>query len=129
MERRVVIIEDERDVARLLEFNLRGAGFGVICAGTGGDGLAAAVRMQRHARCRRPETAEHRCRMKPPVYGFQSPSCHADHCHRLIANGHGTEEVRLRYADVSADGQRGGNNGGAGMTQRCVVGVVELVAV
>jgi two-component system phosphate regulon response regulator PhoB len=41
MERRVVIIEDERDVARLLEFNLRGAGFGVICAGTGGDGLAA----------------------------------------------------------------------------------------
>ena len=27
MERRVVIIEDERDVSRLLEFNLRGAGF------------------------------------------------------------------------------------------------------
>ena len=30
MERRVVIIEDERDVARLLEFNLRGAGFAVM---------------------------------------------------------------------------------------------------
>ena len=41
MERRVVIIEDERDVARLLEFNLRGAGFAVECATTGGDGLAA----------------------------------------------------------------------------------------
>ena len=41
MERRVVIIEDERDVARLLEFNLRGAGYTVTCAGTGGEGLAA----------------------------------------------------------------------------------------
>jgi two-component system, OmpR family, response regulator RegX3 len=41
MERRVVIIEDERDVARLLEFNLRGAGYTVACAGTGGEGLAA----------------------------------------------------------------------------------------
>jgi len=45
MERRVVIIEDERDVARLLEFNLRGAGFEVRCAATGADGLAA-VRAQ-----------------------------------------------------------------------------------
>ena len=41
MERRVVIIEDERDVSRLLEFNLRGAGFEVTCAGTGGEGLVA----------------------------------------------------------------------------------------
>ncbi|MGN6103677.1 MAG: response regulator [Kofleriaceae bacterium] len=41
MERRVVIIEDERDVARLLEFNLRGAGFAVASAGTGAEGLAA----------------------------------------------------------------------------------------
>jgi len=41
MERRVVIIEDERDVSRLLEFNLRGAGFVVTSAGTGADGLAA----------------------------------------------------------------------------------------
>ena len=41
MERRVVIVEDERDVARLLEFNLRGAGFAVIAAGTGADGIAA----------------------------------------------------------------------------------------
>ncbi len=41
MERRVVIIEDERDVSRLLEFNLRGAGFAVECAATGGEGLAA----------------------------------------------------------------------------------------
>ncbi len=40
MERRVVIIEDERDVARLLEFNLRGAGFDVITADTGAEGLA-----------------------------------------------------------------------------------------
>ena len=39
MERRVVIIEDEPDVSRLLEFNLRGAGFEVITAGTGGEGL------------------------------------------------------------------------------------------
>jgi two-component system phosphate regulon response regulator PhoB len=41
MERRVVIIEDERDVSRLLEFNLRGAGYEVEVAATGGDGLAA----------------------------------------------------------------------------------------
>ncbi len=41
MERRVVIIEDERDVARLLEFNLRGAGYEVETAGTGAEGLAA----------------------------------------------------------------------------------------
>jgi two-component system phosphate regulon response regulator PhoB len=39
MERRVVIIEDERDVARLLEFNLQGAGFTVASAATGGEGL------------------------------------------------------------------------------------------
>jgi two-component system phosphate regulon response regulator PhoB len=41
MERRVVIIEDERDVARLLEFNLQQAGFTVEAAGTGTDGLSA----------------------------------------------------------------------------------------
>ena len=46
MERRVVIIEDERDVARLLEFNLRGAGFEVTCAATGGEGLAAVQRIR-----------------------------------------------------------------------------------
>ena len=39
MERRVVIIEDERDVARLLEFNLRGAGFEVHAAETGAEGI------------------------------------------------------------------------------------------
>ena len=41
MERRVVIVEDERDVSRLLEFNLRGAGFEVTVGGTGAEGLAA----------------------------------------------------------------------------------------
>ena len=41
MERRVVIIEDERDVARLLEFNLEQAGYKVETANTGNDGLAA----------------------------------------------------------------------------------------
>ncbi|HEU4612490.1 MAG TPA: response regulator [Kofleriaceae bacterium] len=41
MERRVVIIEDERDVARLLEFNLQQAGYTAVTAGTGADGLAA----------------------------------------------------------------------------------------
>jgi two-component system, OmpR family, phosphate regulon response regulator PhoB len=40
MERRVVIIEDERDVSRLLEFNLQQAGYTVHVAGTGGEGLA-----------------------------------------------------------------------------------------
>ena len=44
MERRVVIIEDERDVARLLEFNLRGAGFEVASAATGAAGIAAVLR-------------------------------------------------------------------------------------
>ncbi|MCX5744921.1 MAG: response regulator transcription factor [Proteobacteria bacterium] len=38
--RRVVIIEDERDVARLLEFNLKAAGFEVTSATTGSTGLA-----------------------------------------------------------------------------------------
>lgn len=41
MERRVVIIEDERDVARLLEFNLQQAGFTITTAGNGTEGLAA----------------------------------------------------------------------------------------
>jgi two-component system phosphate regulon response regulator PhoB len=41
MERRVVIIEDERDVSRLLEFNLQQAGYTVQVAGTGNEGLAA----------------------------------------------------------------------------------------
>ncbi|MEO8552520.1 MAG: response regulator transcription factor [Kofleriaceae bacterium] len=41
MERRVVIIEDERDVARLLEFNLRSANFTVDIAASGAEGLAA----------------------------------------------------------------------------------------
>jgi two-component system, OmpR family, phosphate regulon response regulator PhoB len=44
MERRVVIIEDERDVARLLEFNLTSAGFQVVSAATGSEGLAAVHR-------------------------------------------------------------------------------------
>jgi two-component system, OmpR family, phosphate regulon response regulator PhoB len=44
MERRVVIIEDERDVARLLEFNLTSAGFQVVSAATGSEGLAAVNR-------------------------------------------------------------------------------------
>lgn len=41
MERRVVIIEDERDVSRLLEFNLQQAGYKTIAASTGAEGLAA----------------------------------------------------------------------------------------
>lgn len=40
MKRRVVIIEDERDVARLVEFNLKAADFETFTAGTGADGLA-----------------------------------------------------------------------------------------
>jgi two-component system, OmpR family, phosphate regulon response regulator PhoB len=41
MERHVVIIEDERDVARLLEFNLQQAGYKVESFGTGHEGLGA----------------------------------------------------------------------------------------
>ncbi len=40
MKRRVVIIEDERDVARWVEWNLAAAGFETFSAGTGADGLA-----------------------------------------------------------------------------------------
>jgi two-component system, OmpR family, phosphate regulon response regulator PhoB len=40
MKRRVVIIEDERDVARLVEFNLKNGDFETFVAGTGADGLA-----------------------------------------------------------------------------------------
>jgi len=46
MERRVVIIEDERDVARLLEFNLQSAGFTVTSAANGAEGLAAVVKVK-----------------------------------------------------------------------------------
>jgi two-component system phosphate regulon response regulator PhoB len=46
VERRVVIIEDERDVARLLEFNLRGAGFVVASAATGAAGLDEVRRLR-----------------------------------------------------------------------------------
>jgi two-component system phosphate regulon response regulator PhoB len=46
MDRRVVIIEDERDVARLLEFNLKSAGFEVLTAATGGEGLIAVQQHQ-----------------------------------------------------------------------------------
>jgi two-component system phosphate regulon response regulator PhoB len=42
MERRVVIIEDERDVARLLEFNLQQAGYTVHAFVTGADGVTFA---------------------------------------------------------------------------------------
>ncbi len=44
MERRVVIIEDEHDVARLLEFNLKNAGFVVTVAGRGDEGLVAVAK-------------------------------------------------------------------------------------
>jgi two-component system phosphate regulon response regulator PhoB len=40
MAKRVLIIEDEPDVARLVEFNLEGAGFEVDRAGTAAEGLA-----------------------------------------------------------------------------------------
>ncbi len=42
----MVIIEDERDVARLLEYNLRDVGFGVVSAGSGSSGLEAVVAQQ-----------------------------------------------------------------------------------
>jgi two-component system phosphate regulon response regulator PhoB len=40
MAKRVLIIDDEPDVARLVEFNLRGAGFDVDRAATAAEGLA-----------------------------------------------------------------------------------------
>ncbi len=46
MERRVVIIEDEHDVARLLEFNLKNAGFVVTVTGRGDEGLVAIAKQK-----------------------------------------------------------------------------------
>jgi two-component system, OmpR family, phosphate regulon response regulator PhoB len=46
MERRVVLIEDEPDVARLLEFNLHAAGFDVVTSATGEAGLAEVIRQK-----------------------------------------------------------------------------------
>jgi two-component system, OmpR family, phosphate regulon response regulator PhoB len=46
MSRKVVIVEDELDVARLVEFNLSAAGFKVVVAHTGRDGLAAVASEQ-----------------------------------------------------------------------------------
>ena len=44
MERRVVIIEDERDVSRLLEFNFQSSGFKAVAAGNGAEGIAAVLK-------------------------------------------------------------------------------------
>ncbi len=41
-ERVVLIVEDERDLSDLLEYNLRSSGYRTICAHTGSDGLAKA---------------------------------------------------------------------------------------
>jgi two-component system, OmpR family, phosphate regulon response regulator PhoB len=42
MTKQVLLVEDEPDVARLVEFNLRSAGFEVTAVARGKDGLAAA---------------------------------------------------------------------------------------
>jgi two-component system, OmpR family, phosphate regulon response regulator PhoB len=42
MAKQVLLVEDEPDVARLLDFNLRGAGFEVVAVARGGDALALA---------------------------------------------------------------------------------------
>ena len=69
MERRVVIIEDERDVSRLLEFNLRGAGFEVVTAGTGGEGLVLVT----HNYARRCLVARHLALAGPPAQRTTRP--------------------------------------------------------
>ena len=46
MDRRVVIIEDDREVAQSLELALRDAGFEVVLTATGALGLAAALQQQ-----------------------------------------------------------------------------------
>ena len=45
---RVLVVDDERDMCRLLEFNLEDAGFEVKTAHTGAEGLLKAARFQPH---------------------------------------------------------------------------------
>ena len=48
MTKQVLLVEDEPDVARLVEFNLRGAGFEVTAVARGADALAAARKAPPH---------------------------------------------------------------------------------
>lgn len=41
--RRILVVDDEEDIAELISFNLRGAGFDVVTAGNGADALVRAA--------------------------------------------------------------------------------------
>ena len=100
MERRVVIIEDERDVSRLLEFNLRGAGYAVWCAASGQEGLAA-------VRANKPDVVVLDL-MLPDQSGYDV--CKAiradgeiDDCGVLMLTAKGEAEDRILGLEVGAD--------------------------
>jgi two-component system alkaline phosphatase synthesis response regulator PhoP len=44
MSKRVLVVEDEEDIRRLVSIKLKGAGYEVATANDGEEGLAAAVR-------------------------------------------------------------------------------------
>jgi DNA-binding response OmpR family regulator len=48
MTKQVLLVEDEPDVARLVEFNLRGAGFEVTSVARGADALVSAKAQPPH---------------------------------------------------------------------------------
>jgi len=100
MERRVVIIEDERDVARLLEFNLQQAGFAVEVAGTGAEGLEA---IRKHA----PDVVVLDL-MLPDTSGYEvCKTLRADTVHAdigvLMLTAKGEPEDRILGLEVGAD--------------------------
>jgi two-component system phosphate regulon response regulator PhoB len=100
MERRVVIIEDERDVSRLLEFNLRGAGFAVVVAATGQEGLAA-------VRANTPDVVVLDL-MLPDQSGYDvckaiRADADIDDCGVLMLTAKGEAEDRILGLEVGAD--------------------------
>ncbi|HTR54524.1 MAG TPA: response regulator [Kofleriaceae bacterium] len=100
MERRVVIIEDERDVSRLLEFNLRGAGYAVWCAASGQEGLAA-------VRANKPDVVVLDL-MLPDQSGYDvckaiRADSEIDDCGVLMLTAKGEAEDRILGLEVGAD--------------------------
>ena len=46
MRARILVVDDEQDILRLLEYNLGSAGFNVVTADDGPEGLETAKRIQ-----------------------------------------------------------------------------------
>jgi two-component system phosphate regulon response regulator PhoB len=98
--RRALVIEDERDVARLIDFHLRRAGFEVEVAATGTDGLARASE-------RPPQLVVLDVRL-PDIDGFEvctrlRAQQATESCGVLMLTAHGLPEDRVEAFERGAD--------------------------